>query len=500
MANKKYLDEVGLAYVIGLLEDYPDNEILAALIDAIQDGLDEKASTALATTSTPGLMSADDKLVLDHMNPNVTTTISDGLVESIHIVNAKRENLLDWECSIEPVISQQIRTSNLLDVSNILQNAYINSSGGIATSTNDYLGDFMPVSPGDDIYYTGTVGETTTSSINRRLHVYDANQRWIKQMSYQGGLRVGSHWSTHGVVPSNGAYVRVSWGITDYNVMVSVGAPSSYEPYYITPFSAITSTTFYVSPDGTTSNANTYTANVPAATGNLYSFKINPVKGKITTVSGHIASYNGETLPGEWISDRDIYSEGSTPSTGAEVIYTLDPEDVQEYDITPIEIQTFYRHNYFWVDGGKISLLSYLAETFAANHFTVYDAVTFGNTYVQESDIINWNNTITALDTKADLDSPTFTGTVRSPNPGSSSNDTTIATTHFVTDKLNDTIATVEGNKASKNYSVGEYLIKAGQLYKVIATIASGVTLTEGTNIEATDVATELNLLFSQLS
>lgn len=105
MANKKYLDEVGLAYVIGLLEDYPDNEILAALIDAIQDGLDEKASTALATTSTPGLMSADDKLVLDHMNPNVTTTISDGLVESIHIVNAKRENLLDWECSIEPVIS-----------------------------------------------------------------------------------------------------------------------------------------------------------------------------------------------------------------------------------------------------------------------------------------------------------------------------------------------------------------------------------------------------------
>lgn len=186
----------------------------------------------------------------------------------------------------------------------------------------------MPVSPGDDIYYTGTVGETTTNSINRRLHVYDANQRWIKQISYQGNLKVGNSWSTHGVVPSNGAYVRVSWGITDYHVMVSVGEPSSYEPYYITPFSAITSTTFYVSPDGTTANAEIYTANIPAAAGNLYSFKINPVKGKITTVSGHIANYNGETLPGEWVSDRDVYAEGSIPSIGAEVIYTLDPEDV----------------------------------------------------------------------------------------------------------------------------------------------------------------------------
>lgn len=42
MAIKKYLDEVGLAYILGKLDDYPDNEILAAVINAIQDGLDEK--------------------------------------------------------------------------------------------------------------------------------------------------------------------------------------------------------------------------------------------------------------------------------------------------------------------------------------------------------------------------------------------------------------------------------------------------------------------------
>jgi hypothetical protein len=37
-------------------------------------------------------------------------------------------------------------------------------------------------------------------------------------MNYAGSLRVGDSWSAHGTVPSNGAYVRVSWGITDYNI------------------------------------------------------------------------------------------------------------------------------------------------------------------------------------------------------------------------------------------------------------------------------------------
>ena len=38
----------------------------------------------------------------------------------------------------------------------------------------------------------------------------------------------------------------------------------------------------------------------------------------------YIASYNGETLPREWISDRDEYTAGTTPTIGAEVAYRLD--------------------------------------------------------------------------------------------------------------------------------------------------------------------------------
>lgn len=54
MATKKYLDEVGLAYVLSKLDDYPNNEILAALIDAVQDGLDEKNANLGLTVDAQG--------------------------------------------------------------------------------------------------------------------------------------------------------------------------------------------------------------------------------------------------------------------------------------------------------------------------------------------------------------------------------------------------------------------------------------------------------------
>ena len=210
MANKKYLDEVGLAYILGKLEDYPDNEILAALIDAMQDALDEKAPLDLATQSASGLMSATDKVILDSFSPDVTTTLSNMAVSQFNIINAKQSNAVDFEAFIEPQIGAQIRTSNLLDVNTFTPGFYIGSSGSLASNANDHVGDFIPVTPGDTIYYTGVIGPTNSSSINRRLHVYNANKTWIKQLSFAGSLKVGDNWSTNGVIPSNGAYVRVS--------------------------------------------------------------------------------------------------------------------------------------------------------------------------------------------------------------------------------------------------------------------------------------------------
>ena len=43
----------------------------------------------------------------------------------------------------------------------------------------------------------------------------------------------------------------------------------------------------------------------------------------------HIASYDGESLSGEWLSDRDEYASGTTPSLGAEVVFKTTPTNVR---------------------------------------------------------------------------------------------------------------------------------------------------------------------------
>ena len=499
LVQKKFLDQIGLEKVLKKFQDYPDNEILGVVINAIQDALDEKASTDLATQSTPGLMSADDKFLLDNFNPNIEKTIQDQTYNLLCITDAKKDNLINGFFMVNPLISEQIRTENLLNVDETFGEAYLSSSGSINNSSSDVLGGFIPVNPGDDIYYTGIVGQTTASSVNRRLHVYTANKTWIKQISFAGSLKVGNHWSTHGIVPSNGAYIRVSWGNTDTDVMISVGAPSKYIPYYLTPFTPITSATINISSDNTPETTESYTIQVPAAAGDLYSFHFNPIIGKLWSSTGHIASYNNEILPGEWWSDRDVYEEGTTPTIGAEVVYRLAQEDIVEYTLSSqLTIPLNYHYNYISVVNGLVINITYYAETLAVNHLTINGNVfRIGQTDVTEENIASWNHAGNLIDTKADLVGAQLTGNVTAPTLGLTNNSDRIATTAFVQQQMHN-LAPYENNiRSTRDYSIGDYLTYGGYLYKVTAAIAKNTNLVVGTNIEATDVATELNLLRS---
>lgn len=440
LTQKKFLNADGVAHLGEILDEYPNNQVLSTVIDAIQDELDTKAPDALATHSTPGLMSETDKVVLDNLNPNVAEELTP-LTDSIYITNAKQENLIDCLFRFEPKIGTHIRTSNLLDVSDNTPGYYIGSGGNNASNANDRLGPFIPVEPGQDIYYTGIVGETTSSSINRRLHVYKSDQTWIKQISFAGSLKVGNSWSTHGTVPSNGAYVRVSWGVNDTNVMISVGSPAKYEPYEITPYIPLstaanpgTITIYqYTSPEMT--EGRSYNFEIPAAAGSIYACRINPITGVLISTTGLINSYNGETLPGLWFSDRDEYEEGTTPTIGAQVVYVLNEEDYVEYDLTPLVIPMYYHNNYFYCQDGTILSFTYYAETLAVSHITVRDGIKFGSTHITEENVTNWNNIAqlqiddeidntsenpvqnkvikAALDQKAQRNNPSFTGTLR---------------------------------------------------------------------------------------
>ena len=60
----------------------------------------------------------------------------------------------------------------------------------------------------------------------------------------------------------------------------------------------------------------------------------------VTRRTGYIASYNGESLPGRWTSSHDVYAEGATPTTGAQVVYELAaPETEALTAISPIAPQ-----------------------------------------------------------------------------------------------------------------------------------------------------------------
>jgi hypothetical protein len=74
----------------------------------------------------------------------------------------------------------------------------------------------------------------------------------------------------------------------------------------------------------------------------------------------YIASYNGEALPSTWISDRDVYSAGTTPTTGAQVVYKL--AEPIEYQLTPQEVRTLLGENNIWSDAGNMAV-EYPADT-----------------------------------------------------------------------------------------------------------------------------------------
>ena len=86
----------------------------------------------------------------------------------------------------------------------------------------------------------------------------------------------------------------------------------------------------------------------------IYGGTVDAVTGVGSKTWGFIASYNGESLPGEWISDRDVYSPGTTPTTGAQVAYKLAaPEPFQATGNQPIP--ALAGQNTVYTDGASLT-------------------------------------------------------------------------------------------------------------------------------------------------
>ena len=104
----------------------------------------------------------------------------------------------------------------------------------------------------------------------------------------------------------------------------------------------------------------TYDIAFPTEAGTVYGGTLDVTTGVLTVDRAQIASYAGETLPSTWISDRDVYSAGATPTTGAQVVYELATPIT--YHLTPQEITTLLGQNNIWADTGDMSV-TYRADT-----------------------------------------------------------------------------------------------------------------------------------------
>lgn len=101
-------------------------------------------------------------------------------------------------------------------------------------------------------------------------------------------------------------------------------------------------------------NGTTYPVNLSDTAGTVYGGTLDVVSGELTVTDANIASYNGETLPSTWISDRDVYASGTTPTIGAQVVYKL--ATPQTYQLTPTQIMTLIGDNNVWSDAGSLTL------------------------------------------------------------------------------------------------------------------------------------------------
>lgn len=209
------------------------------------------------------------------------------------------------------------------------------------------------------------------------------------------------------ILQSNGADTTVSPGSTFRLQLEKTSSATSWEPYV----------------------GSTYSIAFPSAAGTVYGGTLDLTKRKLMVDRANIASYAGETLPGKWISDRDVYAVGTNPTTGAQVVYEL--ATPVTYDIDPVAAIALLRgHNTLWADCGSTDLQ-------------------------YRQDVATLLAALTAPD-ETDM-------------------------------------------TANANYAVNSFFTVGGTLYKATAAIATGETITPGTNCTATTIADQLTYLYSQI-
>lgn len=219
----------------------------------------------------------------------------------------------------------------------------------------EYTSDFIEI-PSGTTYVTCGYDNYGTNISDRWASVglYDENKDFVVR---QNGTWVSS---TSGLATYNisnnttAKYVRFctrTYGHGTEYIYGAFGQYSAFSPYSnICPITGHSEVKVYNGAVYGTAD-DTYTISLG---GTYYGGTLDVLTGVLTVEWENIDSYAGETLPGEWISDRDVYASGTTPTTGAQVVYKLaTPTTVQ---LTAHEVETLTGINNVWSDSGDVTV------------------------------------------------------------------------------------------------------------------------------------------------
>lgn len=95
----------------------------------------------------------------------------------------------------------------------------------------------------------------------------------------------------------------------------------------------------------------------------VYQGTLDAVRQVIIATMLVIDSYNGETIGEPWISDRDEYVAGTTPSTGAQVAYTLDEPLEIPVAVSNLPIRTLSGYNHIESSTGEM-VIDYITDAY----------------------------------------------------------------------------------------------------------------------------------------
>jgi hypothetical protein len=158
------------------------------------------------------------------------------------------------------------------------------------------------------------------------------------------GLSNFSNSSIPGVYYGAGSSSYLTFTIPEDNVTVKIGSTGGNGQDVMLELGEIISDYEPYNPDSYTT-----TISLPQT---VYGGELDVVNGVLKITDGYIASYNGETLPSTWISSMDVYAEGTSPTTGAEVCYELAEPII--INLTPTLIKSLNGQNNLSVDCGDV--------------------------------------------------------------------------------------------------------------------------------------------------